>query len=60
VRHTKLGEVGSRKTISSVLKVPRQCRLVLLVGANRMFNINSKFNFYFVRGAPMERNLIRH
>jgi hypothetical protein len=32
--------VGVKKTISSVLKVPRQCPLVLLVGVKHMLRIN--------------------
>jgi hypothetical protein len=35
------------KTVSSVLKVPRQCPLVLLVGVKQMIIINSKFNSLF-------------
>jgi hypothetical protein len=35
---------GVKKTISSSLKVSRQCPLVLLVGAKDIIGINSKFN----------------
>jgi hypothetical protein len=55
-----LGECGSErhynggrgvlKTIFAVLKVPRQCPLVLLVGVRLVFGINSLFNFNEVRG----------
>jgi hypothetical protein len=34
---------GVKETIFSVLKVPRQCPLVLLVGVMLLFGINSKF-----------------
>jgi hypothetical protein len=52
--------VGVEKTISAILKVPRQCPLVLLVGVNLIITINSRFNFLGVRGAPFKRNSIRH
>jgi hypothetical protein len=51
---------GVKKTICSVQKVPRQCPLVLLIGVKHTIRINSKFNFYGVRGAAFKRNLIRH
>jgi hypothetical protein len=41
LRDTKM--VGVKETIFSVLKVPRQCPLVLLVGARLALRINSKF-----------------
>jgi hypothetical protein len=43
VRDTTI--VGVKETIFSVLKVPRQCPLVLLTGARLVFRINSKFSF---------------
>jgi hypothetical protein len=41
VRDTTI--VGVKETIFSVLKVPRQCLLVLLKGVSLEFRINSKF-----------------
>jgi hypothetical protein len=41
------------------LEVPGQCPLVL-VGVNHIIRSNSEFNFYGVRGAAFERNLIRY
>jgi hypothetical protein len=38
---------GVKKTMFSVLKVPRQCQLVCLVGMKLVFRINSKFQFYW-------------
>jgi hypothetical protein len=52
VRDTTLG-VGVEKTISSVLKVPRKCLLVLLAEVQHI-RINSKFNFYGLRGAAFK------
>jgi hypothetical protein len=37
--------LGVKKTIVSVLKVPRQRPLVLLIGVRLVFRINSKFKF---------------
>jgi hypothetical protein len=51
---------GVKKTIPPALKVPRQCPLVLLVGVKHMIRNISKFNFYGIRGAELERSLIRH
>jgi hypothetical protein len=50
---------GVKEAIFSVLKVPRQYSLVLLLGVKCMIIINSKFNFYGVRGAAMERKFVR-
>jgi hypothetical protein len=41
-RHYNVGG-GTKEIIFSVLKVPRQCPLVLLVGVKLVFRTNSKF-----------------
>jgi hypothetical protein len=56
--------MGVKETIFSVLKVPRQCSLALLIGVRLVFRINSiffiNFNVNGVGGAVLERNLVRH
>jgi hypothetical protein len=52
-------EKMAEKKLYSVLKVHRQCSLVLLVEVKHMIGINSKCKYYAVRGAALKRNLIR-
>jgi hypothetical protein len=51
---------GGVEEIYSVQKVPRLFPLVLLIRVKQMIIIYSKFNFFGLRGAAFERNLIRH
>jgi hypothetical protein len=51
--------VGVKEIIFLVLKVPRQCPLLLFIGVKLMIMINSEFNFYAVRKAALERIFFR-
>jgi hypothetical protein len=56
VRDSILGLEGVKETIFSVLEVPRQCPLVLLVMVKHMVRTNTTCNFYAVGGAAFEPN----